>query len=290
MSILNLPFLPFYSMLPFVAMNHKTKDLSNPFDSLSDYRLSHLSQIIGIFVAFFLHMFFLLAINSSKPVEKMTLPTPITVNWIANTVQQKTQEPMGTTPISIPTPAKPVIEKQRTIEKSKPVIEKIKPLSHLQNTSHLKPLIASTATLSDIKVDNATKTATSEDVSQKSNEKTIATTSEINNSSSQNTANPQPIEQPLILPHLNASYLNNPPPIYPQISRQLSEEGKVLVRVLVNEKGDVDQAVIKKSSHYERLDNAALDAIKQWRFVPAKRGETIVSAWVVVPISFNLEN
>ena len=39
-----------------------------------------------------------------------------------------------------------------------------------------------------------------------------------------------------------------------------------------------------------RLDQAALDAVRQWRFVPARQGEQAVAAWVLVPIQFALEN
>ncbi|MFI3119611.1 MAG: TonB family protein, partial [Methylococcaceae bacterium] len=38
-----------------------------------------------------------------------------------------------------------------------------------------------------------------------------------------------------------------------------------------------------------RLDQAALEAVKKWRFVPAKRGEQAVSASVVVPVRFSIE-
>jgi len=45
---------------------------------------------------------------------------------------------------------------------------------------------------------------------------------------------------------------------------------------------------LKSTSGSERLDQAALDAVRQWRFVPAKRGSEAIAAWVVVPISFSL--
>jgi protein TonB len=90
-------------------------------------------------------------------------------------------------------------------------------------------------------------------------------------------------------PHLNAGYLNNPAPAYPALSRQLGEQGKVLVRVLVNAEGNVEHVVLRKTSGYDGLDEAALETVKQWRFVPAKRAAQPIAAWVVVPISFSLE-
>lgn len=94
---------------------------------------------------------------------------------------------------------------------------------------------------------------------------------------------------PMTLPNLNADYLNNPAPAYPGASRQLGEQGKVLLRVLVNTDGQAEQVTLRKSSGYERLDQAARETVQKWRFVPARRGEQVVSAWVVVPVSFSLE-
>ncbi len=43
-----------------------------------------------------------------------------------------------------------------------------------------------------------------------------------------------------------------------------------------------------RSSGYARLDEAAQDAVRQWRFVPAKSGEQLVDSWVLVPVQFSL--
>jgi protein TonB len=43
---------------------------------------------------------------------------------------------------------------------------------------------------------------------------------------------------------------------------------------------------VRQSSGFERLDEAALQAVRQWRFVPAKRGSQNVAASVIVPIQF----
>jgi periplasmic protein TonB len=47
---------------------------------------------------------------------------------------------------------------------------------------------------------------------------------------------------------------------------------------------------IEKSSGFDRLDNAAVTAVKKWRFVPAKRNNQALSAYVLVPMPFILEN
>lgn len=94
----------------------------------------------------------------------------------------------------------------------------------------------------------------------------------------------------LTQPRFDADYLSNPAPHYPPLSRRLGEEGKVVLRVHVEPGGRPSQIEIKSSSGSPRLDNAAQEAVSRWKFVPAKRGDEAVAAWVLVPIVFNLKN
>ena len=105
-------------------------------------------------------------------------------------------------------------------------------------------------------------------------------------------ANPGNAEQiqPVVQPRFDAAYLNNPLPNYPTLSKRLNEQGKVAVRVHVTPSGLPDQVELQKTSGYPRLDNAAMEAIKRWRFVPARQGNETVAAWVIVPMPFTLEN
>jgi protein TonB len=95
---------------------------------------------------------------------------------------------------------------------------------------------------------------------------------------------------PMIAPSFNAAYLNNPAPVYPVISRSMGEEGRVVLRVFVNERGQPGEVQVRTSSGFSRLDEAAQDTVRRWKFVPAKRGDTAVGAWVLVPISFSLRS
>ncbi|MDD5578578.1 MAG: energy transducer TonB [Methylobacter sp.] len=90
-------------------------------------------------------------------------------------------------------------------------------------------------------------------------------------------------------PSFNAAYLHNPPPVYPNISRRLGEQGRVLLSVQVLVDGTAGSVALKNGSGSSRLDQAALEAVKKWRFISAKQGEKPVEAWVVVPVSFSLE-
>jgi len=88
----------------------------------------------------------------------------------------------------------------------------------------------------------------------------------------------------------DAAYLHNPRPNYPAVSRRLGEEGKVLLRVRVSPEGRTTAVDLEKSSNFERLDEAARQAVVQWRFVPAKRGDEAVEATIIIPLVFRLED
>ncbi|NTV09470.1 MAG: energy transducer TonB [Zoogloea sp.] len=87
----------------------------------------------------------------------------------------------------------------------------------------------------------------------------------------------------------DAAYLNNPAPVYPPLSRRLGEQGKVFLRVQVNPGGLPEEIELKTSSGSSRLDKAALETVRKWRFVPARQGDKPVTEWVLVPIVFKLE-
>jgi len=97
------------------------------------------------------------------------------------------------------------------------------------------------------------------------------------------------IALPLVPPNFSASYLENPAPAYPPLARRVGEQGKVMLRVLVNAKGTADTVELRSSSGSNRLDEAALESVKHWRFVPARQGDQPVPAWVLIPITFSLK-
>ena len=99
-----------------------------------------------------------------------------------------------------------------------------------------------------------------------------------------------PAPLPVVPPVYNAAYLENPAPSYPPLARRAHEEGKVLLRVLVSARGTAENAEVKASSGSARLDAAALDTVKRWRFVAARQGDQAVPAWVVIPITFSLQS
>ena len=87
-----------------------------------------------------------------------------------------------------------------------------------------------------------------------------------------------------------ASQANSPSPAYPAISRRLEEQGRVLIRVRVLASGDASEVRLHQSSGFDRLDAAALAAVKQFRFNPARtRSGRAVDSWVTLPIQYALK-
>ncbi|MCC6870163.1 MAG: energy transducer TonB [Burkholderiales bacterium] len=93
---------------------------------------------------------------------------------------------------------------------------------------------------------------------------------------------------PITPPNFNAAYLRNRPPAYPPASRRAAEEGRVVLRVLVGTNGDPETIEVGESSGFARLDEAAIAAVRTWKFTPAQQAERVVAAWVRVPLAFTL--
>ena len=91
------------------------------------------------------------------------------------------------------------------------------------------------------------------------------------------------------LPSTNAEYLQNPAPYYRPASRRAGEQGKVIVRVLIGTDGTAKEAELRQSSGFDRLDRAALETVRKWRYVPGKRNGVPETMWFNVPINFVLE-
>lgn len=97
-------------------------------------------------------------------------------------------------------------------------------------------------------------------------------------------------EPALTPPVFNAAYLRNPPPRYPLTARRNGDEGTVMLRVLVTTEGAAARVELDRTSGSASLDGAALEAVRNWRFVPARRGSQNVEDWVRVPVVFRLES
>lgn len=64
-------------------------------------------------------------------------------------------------------------------------------------------------------------------------------------------------------------------------------EGQTLLRVRVNELGQVDSVVVAESSGHPALDSAAIAGAREMRFTPARKGEKRVRVWAQIPVHFS---
>ena len=85
------------------------------------------------------------------------------------------------------------------------------------------------------------------------------------------------------------AYLANPAPRYPRLSLRAGDEGRVLLRVLVDAQGRPAEVTIERSSGHRELDRAAREKVlADWRFHPAQRDGVPVPAYALVPVDFSL--
>jgi protein TonB len=82
--------------------------------------------------------------------------------------------------------------------------------------------------------------------------------------------------------------IRNTPPAYPERARRAGWEGRVTVRVEVSADGSPISVALEKSSGYGVLDQAALRAVKGWRFQPRTIGGVTMAGTVDVPVNFTL--
>lgn len=82
--------------------------------------------------------------------------------------------------------------------------------------------------------------------------------------------------------------ISNTPPSYPAEALAEGITGRVILRVKVSAAGNVTAATIHTSSGHRVLDQAALAAVKQWRFAPATRLGLSVPAEIAVPVTFKI--
>jgi TonB family protein len=88
----------------------------------------------------------------------------------------------------------------------------------------------------------------------------------------------------------NPLYRENAPPVYPAIAKLRGYEGVVLVNAEILPDGRVGNTAISKSSGYTILDQSAIEAVKLWKFEPAKKAGKPFAIRVKLPIKFVLHD
>jgi protein TonB len=77
-------------------------------------------------------------------------------------------------------------------------------------------------------------------------------------------------------------------PEYPESARRAGIQGVTRLRFEVLTTGQVGHVLVEESAGSVDLDRSAIDAVKSWRFEPARRGTEPVPVWVTLPVRFEL--
>lgn len=88
----------------------------------------------------------------------------------------------------------------------------------------------------------------------------------------------------------SVEYVRQPAPRYPPQSRRLREQGLVVLRVMIDEKGQACHIEVETSSGHARLDHAAKEAVARAEFRPYVEDGEPRRALVLIPIEFSLNN
>src|SRR5690606_667498 len=92
------------------------------------------------------------------------------------------------------------------------------------------------------------------------------------------------------IPDREAAPLTRVEPEYPVAAYRRREEGTVLVAVLVSARGQPSELRVARRSGSRELDQAALEAVRQWTFEPAVRDGKPVESEVQVPVGFRISD
>lgn len=206
---------------------------------------------------------------SVQPVSVASAPNPVPA------VSTPPKSAPSKTPPEIKKPAQPAPTK--TTLKPEPVIKKQKP-EKVQQKKQVKPV--EPATLAD-------KRETSEKNDDLKNSNARQSNENRNESDAPDATTQQAAK--VTAPIIDASAQKNNPPIYPRLSKRLKEQGRVVLELVVQPDGTTTNVKIHASSGYSRLDQAALEAVKKWRYTPAQQGEINIAYNYLQPVEFSLQ-
>ncbi len=200
---------------------------------------------------------------------------------VAVSVPDKLPVPMMVSLVSSPSPEPRIQPVEPVI--SKPVAKKTKPVvkqKRLQIPEPAKELVAEEKVEKPVAIEQPAVRNEHSELVKAVEQTPVEVTAPVK-------AEAEPVIEP---PKFGAAYLNNPAPTYPPMARRLGEQGRVMLKVLVSDRGSAEKVQVESSSGYSKLDQAAIEAVKQWTFVPAKRSNEAISAYVLVPIRFSLNS
>ncbi|MFZ6771958.1 energy transducer TonB [Undibacterium sp. SXout7W] len=175
-----------------------------------------------------------------------------------------------------PSVATPSVQTSSATSNTKPTMPTISTIKPDQSIP-----VPRTQEISNVTPDNASLSSSTATHSINTRQETDAAS----NVSSQST---MPAPQPKLLSAVE--YLQTPQAIYPPMSRRMGEEGKVTLRILVNEKGHAEKVDVHLSSGFQRLDEAARSAVQKALFKPYLENGKALAVIATATINFSLDS
>ena len=258
---------------------------------MSRYRLMVLSKKQRLFLAFWLAMFIhFMALGMEVAKKPSMIPDfhiPRSVNVFLGQPRQsrniadkqETIEPLVEQIAAEPVPEEPATEKiSQVLEQA--AIEKTKtPVLPINKTP--EPTVREAETLNDEKPLFEKNTADITPGSKAEIDAHLSNVSENEVDAGRQQIGAVRMARPM--------YRENSPPAYPKRARKRGYEGTVLLQVLVNRQGRVDELRVDRTSGHAMLDHAALNAVGKWYFEPGRQGTRKIDMWVKVPVTFKLD-
>jgi protein TonB len=83
--------------------------------------------------------------------------------------------------------------------------------------------------------------------------------------------------------------LESIPLTYPELARRARAEGVVVLEAVIGVDGSVRDVRVLRGAN-PLLDPAAVEAVRRWRYLPARIGERRVAVFLKVVVTFSLRN
>ncbi|MFS1954828.1 energy transducer TonB [Vibrio cyclitrophicus] len=223
--------------------------------------------------------------NTPSPAQQKTITEPVEPEPIKETVSQAEPKPVEPKAVE-PKQAKPTPKKKAITNKPQPkkvekkVVEKRVEKKPIQK----KPVSQKKVVKKERPEPKSKPTPQPEKLADKKVDRNLAESANQPQEVNQGVSNQEPV---LVT---KPSFSSRPtPPNYPRQARRRGVEGVATYEVWLDAEGKQIKQALVNSSGALMLDNAALDAIKQWKFSPHTVNGRAIAHRVQIPVRFRLD-
>ncbi|MDH5889268.1 energy transducer TonB [Vibrio splendidus] len=218
--------------------------------------------------------------STPSPAQQKTTTEPVEPEPIKETVSQAEPKPVEPKAVE-PKQAKPTPKKKAITNKPQPkkVEKKV-----VEKKVEKKPVTQKKVVKKERPEPKSKPTPQPEKLADKKVDRNLAESANQPQQVNQGVSNQEPV---LVT---KPSFSSRPtPPNYPRQARRRGVEGVATYEVWLDAEGKQIKQALVNSSGALMLDNAALDAIKQWKFSPHTVNGRAIAHRVQIPVRFRLD-